>query len=83
MPKWRMRQRALAVLFDQSRQQRFYAGRLALSCVFDEFGLDAPINRLLKRAASIVAGSTVLQAETRRRAARLRRYLAVRGESQC
>lgn len=46
----------------------YYAGRLAFDCRYEEFGHDTPLNRVLKRAAQVVAGSPVLDPPLRRRA---------------
>ena len=49
----------------------YYSGRLTLTCEFDEFGPDTPLNRLLKAAARIVVRSAVIQPDTRRGAQRV------------
>lgn len=48
--------------------QAYYAGRLSFECRYEEFGYDTPLNRVVKRAAQIVAGSTLLDKQLRRRA---------------
>jgi len=60
----------------------FYAGRMGLVCDFDEFGLDTPLNRILKAAAGAVAASPVLKADPRRRAQRLLGRMEDVGEIQ-
>jgi 5-methylcytosine-specific restriction endonuclease McrBC regulatory subunit McrC len=49
----------------------FCAGRLEMHCVFDEFTIDTPINRLLRAAARAICGSTPLSKQVRRDAAQL------------
>lgn len=49
----------------------YYQGRLEFSCRFDEFTVDTPLNRVLKGAARVVAGSSLLPYELRWRARRL------------
>ncbi len=48
----------------------FYGGRLNMLCVFDEFGLNTPLNRVLRAAMEIVARSPnlcgILRASARR-----------------
>jgi 5-methylcytosine-specific restriction enzyme subunit McrC len=46
----------------------YYQGRVSLSCVFDEFGLNSPMNRVLRAATATVASAPVLKPELRRRA---------------
>jgi 5-methylcytosine-specific restriction enzyme subunit McrC len=48
----------------------YYQGRVAFSCRFDDFGLDSPINRVLRAATSTVASAPFLEPELRRRARR-------------
>ena len=55
----------------QATAGNFYSGRLDFSCEFDEFGLDTPLNRILKAAAGAVSASPLLRADVRRRAQRL------------
>ena len=55
----------------QATGSSFYAGRLGLVCDFDEFGLNTPLNRILKAAAAAVAASPILKQDPRRRAQRL------------
>jgi 5-methylcytosine-specific restriction enzyme subunit McrC len=49
----------------------FYAGLPALACEFDEFGLDTPLNRVLKAGAGTVARSPLLDRDLRQRSIRL------------
>jgi 5-methylcytosine-specific restriction enzyme subunit McrC len=51
--------------------QQHYSGRMTLTCDFDEFALDTPLNRLLKAAARIVVRNPLIQEETRRVAQRV------------
>jgi 5-methylcytosine-specific restriction enzyme subunit McrC len=46
----------------------YYQGRVSFSCLFDEFGLDSPVNRVLRAATATVAAAPVLKLELRRRA---------------
>lgn len=46
----------------------YYQGRISFSCLFDEFGLDSPMNRVLRAATATVASAPVLKRELRRRA---------------
>jgi hypothetical protein len=46
----------------------YYQGRVSFSCLFDEFGLDSPMNRVLRAATATVAAAPVLKVELRRRA---------------
>lgn len=48
-----------------------YSGRLTLTCEFDEFDPDTPLNRLLKAAARIVVRSAAIQPDTRHGAQRV------------
>ena len=48
--------------------QLYYAGRIAVACRYDEFDHDNPLNRLIKAAAAMVAGSPLLGRVLRRRA---------------
>jgi 5-methylcytosine-specific restriction endonuclease McrBC regulatory subunit McrC len=45
-------------------------GRARLDCQYEEFDLDTPLNRVLRAAASAVAGSPALARDIRRRAKR-------------
>jgi len=58
----------------------YYQGRLAFRCVFDEFGLDSPMNRVLRAAAAAVASASVLKPGLRRRARNALTRLAEVGE---
>jgi 5-methylcytosine-specific restriction enzyme subunit McrC len=49
----------------------YYAGRLRFECRYEEFGQDTPLNRVLKRAAQIVAASPLLDAPLRARSVRI------------
>lgn len=51
--------------------QAHYGGRLTLTCEFDEFGPDTPLNRLLKAAARVLVRSPLLQPSTRQDAQRV------------
>lgn len=56
----------------------YYQGRVSFSCLFDEFALDSPMNRVLRAAAATVASAPVLKPELRRRARRaLSRFMDV------
>ena len=46
----------------------YYAGRIALTCEFDDFNVDTPLNRVLRAAALIVVRSADLTTVLRRRA---------------
>lgn len=46
----------------------YYQGRVSFSCLFDEFGLDSPMNRVLHAATATVAAAPVLKLDLRRRA---------------
>ncbi len=48
----------------------FYRGRLELTCEFEEFGFDSPVNRVLKAAARQLVSAPNLEPALRRRAAR-------------
>jgi 5-methylcytosine-specific restriction endonuclease McrBC regulatory subunit McrC len=48
----------------------YYQGRVSFSCLFDKFGLDSPMNRVLRAAAATVASAPILKPELRRRARR-------------
>lgn len=49
----------------------YYTGRLRLTCEFDEFGINNPLNRVIRAAAQIVASSHRLESSLRRRALRI------------
>jgi 5-methylcytosine-specific restriction enzyme subunit McrC len=51
--------------------QAYYAGSLAITCEYEEFTTDMPLNRVLKAAARHVLGSGALSMELRRRASRV------------
>lgn len=53
----------------------FYAGRLELSCRFEDFDLDTPLNRILKAGANAVAGNPGFGDLLRRSASRVIRRL--------
>jgi 5-methylcytosine-specific restriction enzyme subunit McrC len=55
--------------------RHYYAARLALDCVFDDFSFDTPLNRAVLAAAREVAESPLLPAELRLRAVRLLSWL--------
>lgn len=46
----------------------YYTGRIGLDCVFDDFNINTPINRLLKAAARSVSNSTGLPRDLRKKA---------------
>jgi hypothetical protein len=46
----------------------YYQGRVSFSCLFDEFGFDSPMNRVLRAAAATIASAPILKLELRRRA---------------
>lgn len=48
----------------------YYQGRMDISCVFDEFALDSPLNRILKAAVLRVSLTPFLKPELRQRARR-------------
>jgi hypothetical protein len=48
----------------------YYQGLVAFSCLFDEFGLNSPMNRVLRAATATVASAPVLKPELRQRARR-------------
>lgn len=49
----------------------YYRGNLQITCEFEEFDADNCLNRVLKRASTIVAASYLLDDNTRRRALRV------------
>jgi len=58
----------------------YYQGRVSFSCLFDEFGLDSPMNRVLRAAAATIASASVLKPALRRRARNSLTRLAEAGE---
>jgi hypothetical protein len=46
----------------------YYQGHISFSCLFDEFGLDSPLNRVLRAATAAVASAPILTLDLRRRA---------------
>lgn len=58
----------------------YYAGRLMLSCRFDDFELNTPLNRILKAGARIVAGNGGFADALRRSAWRISQRLDIVGE---
>ncbi len=48
----------------------FYRGDLALVCTYAEFGIDSPLNRVLRAAALCIASTPLFSMELRRRAQR-------------
>jgi 5-methylcytosine-specific restriction enzyme subunit McrC len=50
---------------------QYYGGNLGLTCVYEEFGADTELNRVLKAAAQAVTVSIDASPLTRRRAARI------------
>jgi hypothetical protein len=44
----------------------YYKGRVSFSSLFDEFGLDSPMNRMLRAATAAIASAPVLKLELRR-----------------
>ena len=46
----------------------YYQGRVSFACSYDEFGLDSPLNRVLRAAALTVAAAPILDSQVRRRA---------------
>lgn len=56
----------------------YYQGRMSFSCLFDKFGLDSPMNRVLRAAAAAVISTPMLNPGLRRRARRaLSRFMDV------
>jgi 5-methylcytosine-specific restriction enzyme subunit McrC len=56
----------------------YYRGRVSFSCLFDEFGLDSPMNRVLRAATATIAAAPVLKLELRKRARHaLSRFIGV------
>ena len=62
--------------------RRMLQGALRLSCEFDDYSADAPINRYLKAACGAVVRAPVLSSKLRRRAMRVRAYMTDVGELQ-
>lgn len=60
----------------------YYAGRLALECIFDDFSFDTPLNRVILAAVREVAESPLLPSPLRLRAVRLMAWLDGVGELQ-
>jgi hypothetical protein len=58
----------------------YYQGRVSFSCMFDEFGLDSPMNRVLRAATLTVASAPILKPELRSRARRALSRFADVGE---
>jgi 5-methylcytosine-specific restriction enzyme subunit McrC len=48
----------------------YYQRRVSFSCLYDEFGLNSPMNRVLRAAAATIASASVLKPDLRRRARR-------------
>lgn len=51
--------------------QAYYKGKTHYLCNFEEFGLDTPLNRVLKMATRVVLSSEMLNRNLRRRASRI------------
>ncbi len=51
-----------------STTHAYYSGRLAITCEFDDFNTNSPLNRILLAAAHVVAASPILSSHLRRRA---------------
>ena len=49
----------------------YYSGRMTVTCDFDEFEPDTPLNRLLKAAARVIVRSPLLHEQTRQVAQRI------------
>ena len=49
----------------------YYKGKMRYRCSFEEFGLDTPLNRVLKAATGIVLSSELLKRNLRQRATRI------------
>lgn len=60
----------------------YYAGRLALDCVFDDFSFDTPLNRVVLAAVRELAESPILPDTLRLRAVRLLAWLDGVGDLQ-
>jgi hypothetical protein len=46
----------------------YYQGRVSFACSYDQFGLNSPLNRVLRAAALTVAAAPILDSQVRRRA---------------
>jgi hypothetical protein len=62
--------------------RHYYAARLALDCVFDDFSYDTPLNRLVLAAVREVAESPLLPASLQLRAVRLLAWMDGVGDLQ-
>jgi hypothetical protein len=62
--------------------RHYYAARLALDCVFDDFSFDTPLNRVVLAAIREVAESTLLPASLRLRSVRLLAWMDGVGDLQ-
>ncbi len=62
--------------------RHYYAARLALDCVFDDFSFDTPLNRVVLAAIREVAESPLLPASLRLRSVRLLAWLDGVGDLQ-
>lgn len=62
--------------------RHYYAARLALDCVFDDFSFDTPLNRVILAAVREVAESSLLPGPLRLRAVRLLAWLDGVGDLQ-
>jgi 5-methylcytosine-specific restriction enzyme subunit McrC len=62
--------------------RHYYAARLALDCVFDDFSFDTPLNRVILAAVREVAESPLLAGSLRLRAVRLLAWLDGVGDLQ-
>ena len=62
--------------------RKMLQGSLRLTCEFEEFSADVPINRYLKAASGAVVRTPLLSAGLRRRAMRVRAHMADIGELQ-
>ena len=49
----------------------YYSGNLALACDYEEFGLDSPLNRVLRAAAERIVAVAAIDKDIRRRARRV------------
>lgn len=58
----------------------YYAGRPALTCDYDDFGIDTPANRVLRTAAQVVVSAPALDWEIRRQARSMAEALRDAGE---
>ena len=62
--------------------RHYYAARLALDCVFDDFSFDTPLNRVVLAAIREVAESAILPSSLRLRSVRLLAWLDGVGDLQ-